>query len=234
MAEFIDNSIQACMWEDKCNISCNLFIQSSTTPGSCSYLVFLDNGIGMNTDGIQQFATFARAQCDRGQAPSAGNRAGKMFIGKFGVGAKQAGFYLGDRVILLSKPKDQVYRFCLDEHSSTSGSSASDSTANPFQGVVETFSISADDQPVLPLYGEEQEPLCYDKLQQLIKSHLASEHGTAIVIRLRKEIVNIFRQDSLKNLSINLKDIYHFHLNPNEIGFHDVATNSKFQRYGTI
>jgi hypothetical protein len=118
----------------------------------------------------------------------------------------------------------------MDEHASSS-SSESANAENPFEGVVETLNLSTT-VDLLSLNDGENVPMCFQKLQPLLKQHFQDcKNGSAIVIRLRKEILNIFRRDTLENLSKNLKDIYHFHLHPNAIAFTDVATNRRFQRY---
>ncbi len=236
VAEFVDNSIQACMWQDNCDIHCHIFVEASTTKESTSFVVILDNGIGMDTTGITNFATFAQNQSDRGQAPTAGTDAERMFIGKFGVGAKQAGFYLGNRITLLSKPKHstsrpdgEIYRFCLDEKKLAENGA----TGNAFEGVVETVNITSDrvGEWLPPELGETV-PMSHPQVEALVSNHLKQiESGTAIVIRLRQEIAAMFRKDMLINFSKQLKDIYHFHLKPDEVRFGDVANNSAFQRY---
>jgi hypothetical protein len=197
-----------------------VFIQHHATTGLQSYLAFLDNGSGMDVAGIEKFATLALSQKDRGQAPEIGTETGKMFIGKFGVGAKQAGFYLGDRMTLFSKPQRQdVYRFVMEvPPESDSTTSASASTITPFEGVVETLNLDALDQGhMLPLNETEKEPMCFCDMESVIKTHMKTcASGSAIVIRLHEKILKRFQNEiDLQNLSKSLKDIYHFHLNPN-------------------
>ncbi len=72
-----------------------------------------DNGTGMNTQQITQFATYSLDQESRGNAPSTNS----CDISLYGVGAKQGGFYLGDRLHIFTKnAKDErILEFCLDE-----------------------------------------------------------------------------------------------------------------------
>ena len=63
-------------------------------------MVIFDNGCGMDGDGLRDFATYSLDQETRGNRASASN---KSFISKFGVGAKQAGFFLGDSIQVFTK-----------------------------------------------------------------------------------------------------------------------------------
>ena len=115
IAEFIDNSIQATDANDhgsKRNVDVSFYLDAQKPNSGLSYIAITDNGCGMDTDKITKFATFALSQKDRGHVVESG----KSMIGKFGVGAKQAGFYLGDRISVITKSKGDtnVNEFTLD------------------------------------------------------------------------------------------------------------------------
>ena len=104
LTEFIDNSIQATDANDngsKRNVDVSFYLDAQKPNSGLSYIAITDNGCGMDTDKITKFATFALSQKDRGHVVESG----KSMIGKFGVGAKQAGFYLGDRISVITKSK---------------------------------------------------------------------------------------------------------------------------------
>jgi hypothetical protein len=232
IAEFVDNSIQACMNEESCKISCQLFIPSAKV-SSDSYLVVLDNGKGMDLSGIREFATYSRTQAKRGHAPLAGTMFGKMFIGKFGVGAKQAGFYLGDSITVLSKSmldsSGKILRFCLNEVADvgSSATAAAIEETNPFQGVVEVLDQS---EPMLPFSPDCSMPAYCEEMCNRIKRHFQEyQHGTVVVVKLLPVIVAAFRNDTAEELSKKLKDIYHFHLKQT-VRFQDTANNAKFRQ----
>ena len=91
MAEFVDNSIQATHVHTgsgvKRAVDVSFYVDTQRPDGDSSYVAITDNGIGMDKAKIQQFATFALSQSDRGFTVEAG----KSMISKFGVGAKNAG-----------------------------------------------------------------------------------------------------------------------------------------------
>ncbi len=71
-----------------------------------------DNGKGMSELDIMQFATFSLDVESRGNYDS-----NSLGISKFGVGAKHAGFYLGDSIRVLTKTKecDRILEFSLED-----------------------------------------------------------------------------------------------------------------------
>jgi hypothetical protein len=216
IAELVDNSIQACMDEESCKISCHLFVPTGTSCQQHSYLVLLDNGKGMNINDIREFATFSRSQEIRKQSPTTGTTSGRMFIGKFGVGAKQAGFFLGDSITVLSKPKTdesrKILRFCLNEKPDVTSSTTAAAVEefNPYQGVVEALDPSA---PLLSYYVDSRMPEYFQEMHGQIQNHFQEhKHGNVIVVRLLSDITNKFQVVAAEALAKQLKDIYHFHL----------------------
>lgn len=99
LAEFVDNSIQACR-EKKVlrDIHIEFFLRQYTA-NTPSFLCIADNGCGMNQDELKAFATFSLDRKTRGF----GDERDPSGISKFGVGAKQAGFFLGDRLRVITK-----------------------------------------------------------------------------------------------------------------------------------
>jgi hypothetical protein len=194
--------------------------------------VVSDNGKGMDIDGIREFATFARAPASRGQLPGARTVSGRVFIGKFGVGAKQAGFYLGNSITVLSRPKmDQsgdIYRFSLVNEDIVDRSTASAAHLNPFQGVVEFLNPSL--EPLLSFSSESSVPQHCEEMHNCIKRHFREwHHGTVIIVKLLPDIVTAFQTDTAEKFSKTLKDIYHFHLKQT-IRFQDPVSDEKFRQ----
>ncbi|KAK2571643.1 Structural maintenance of chromosomes flexible hinge domain-containing protein 1 [Acropora cervicornis] len=105
-AEFIDNSIQATSMNNTKDmdrvIEVHVFLKDNL-------LVVFDNGEGMTYEGLKAFATYFLSQADRGlEREEVDLTPGYLdgAISKFGVGATQAGFYLGDRIKVITK-KDE-------------------------------------------------------------------------------------------------------------------------------
>ena len=112
LAEFIDNSIQATSRPFLPIISRNIQIKVFLSLG---YIVISDNGCGMDLFDLKVFATYSLDQEDRLQQPKPGDTS---FISKFGVGAKEAGFYLANRIRIISNKSlapGLVYDYCMDE-----------------------------------------------------------------------------------------------------------------------
>ena len=98
LAEFIDNSIQACQGQKdirKIDLGLDLNFHGDAE----SYISILDNGEGMNAKTLADFAVYGLDKESRGLNPSSEIASN---ISKFGVGAKQAGFYLGTRIHVLT------------------------------------------------------------------------------------------------------------------------------------
>ena len=112
LAELIDNSIEATALrhglemnkERKVTVDC-LFtptiVSGKNEKKVGGYLVVCDNGGGMNEVSLTRFATYALSKEVRGET---GATSESSSIGKYGVGAKQSAFWLGDRIHILTKP----------------------------------------------------------------------------------------------------------------------------------
>jgi len=102
IAEFIDNSIQSTAQEEIRQITVSVALQSISLGG---HVVISDNGVGMGIDELTQFATFSLDQDARGNKPNASDQS---MISKYGVGAKQGGFFLGSKLhIVTTKSKER-------------------------------------------------------------------------------------------------------------------------------
>jgi hypothetical protein len=111
----VDNSIQACR-DNETSRNIEVSLELNFYDESPSFITVVDNGVGMTTDAIKTFATYAYGQEARADAVSSSNTSN---ISKFGVGAKQAGFYLGERIHLVTRPRgrdpNQIMDFVMSE-----------------------------------------------------------------------------------------------------------------------
>jgi hypothetical protein len=116
--EFFDNSVQyACEGNDGSDRpSIRLVLSIDGEDTAKHFAAVCDNGCGMNREKLQHFLTYFKTQDDRGLAPAAaGDQIGismsEHFLGKFGIGAKEAAFYLADGVDVITKvPGDELVR----------------------------------------------------------------------------------------------------------------------------
>ena len=110
IAEFIDNSLQATQHNSE-RRTIRIYLDLNFYSGS-SYLAICDNGRGMNERDIMRFARYCdpkEYEDDAAQNPTN--------ISRFGVGSKEAGFFLGDRLHVLTKSQelDEAIELVLDE-----------------------------------------------------------------------------------------------------------------------
>lgn len=205
VAEFIDNSIQACAADSfESIIYVGIFVQSSR-----GFLVIADHGQGMNEAGLKNFATFALSKEFRGEKPKDDTE--RTFIGKFGVGAKQGGFFLGDRIRALTRSSaaeagDGWLCFTLDAEELIQRQR---NNQNVYEGEIVSFSSAEE-----VLARDELE--CADLVRH-VNAHVAhvSGHGAIFVIRMKPSVVDYFRRSqNCQEFERQLADIHYFHLHP--------------------
>ncbi len=142
----------------------------------------------------------------------------KSLLSKFGVGAKQAGFYLGERlrVITLQKDsvasKDAVKEFCLDELELDEKFSKNGNDANLYSGKIYSRPVGE-----VELHASEDEKTFQDLIIKL-KEHevnFMNSNFTIIVIKLRPEIIiKLLNEIEIESLARNMAQIYYFYLHP--------------------
>lgn len=203
LAEFVDNSLQAmhssrgeCATMSKRLIDIKVFFDENS-------ITIADNGEGMDKEKIREFATFALEQDMR-------ESTGRDFISKFGVGAKQAGFYIGDKIsIITRKHNGKILEFVIDE-------ARLDRRSRENNASVFRDSIVARDEP---LEITDETP----KMQQYISNfEKMNRHFTVIVLHMRPHIaISLKRSTDISvSLSQELASIYHFHLHPEDLPNH--------------
>ena len=228
LAEFIDNSIQACQGRvEQRKIEVGLDIDDNMEKDS--YLSILDNGEGMDRKTLAEFAVYSLDKESRMLNPSKDNSSN---ISKFGVGAKQAGFYLGTRIHVLTTTSgsSKILELILDKNE----------IEERFFNDEDVYKGHISSHDVLPLttskstdnnIGDiEMDGQINGRLQnlvnELIRRNIQINDGqdqyestfTLITVRLRDEIKRkLHREESYKNLPTQLADIYHFHLHPENL-----------------
>lgn len=163
----------------------------------------------MNEAGLKNFATFALSKEFRGEKPK--DETERTFIGKFGVGAKQGGFFLGDRIRVLTRSStaehgDNWLCFTLDAEELIQRQR---NNQNVYEGEILSFSTAEE-----VLARDELE--CADLVRH-VNSHIAHEscHGAVFVIRMKPSVVDYFRRShNCHEFERQLADIHYFHLHP--------------------
>jgi hypothetical protein len=208
LAEFVDNSIQACEKESTArNIEVSFFL-NSYQDRKTGYIAISDNGSGMTEEAIKEFATFSLDKVTKGFTK---DDIRQSSIGKFGVGAKQAGFYFGDRVRVVTKCNDnpKVMEFTLDRDEFQR---KSNNKTDVYSGFIKVRSVG--DRSTVP--GDEE---MVGVLQEALIEHEEKyENFTIIVIKMHPEMVRrMIDGNRYENLPQELAEIYHFHLHPEHL-----------------
>ena len=227
LAEFVDNSLQAMHYNvhppgaDEQGPTAIRLIEIKVFFDERS-IVIADNGEGMDQQKLTEYATFALEQDMRGTT-------GKEFISKFGVGAKQAGFYIGDRIAIKTRKRNQpILEFVIDE-------------ARLEQRAQEKGAVFRDSIVIREEPDPESEGL--SPMEKYIARHQREHsHFTVIILRMRPHVESSMRRnpDIAESLSKDLADIYHFHLHPNDLPnslvrserFHDLYHSATASRGG--
>ena len=225
LAEFVDNSIQATNANDdgiSRDVDVSFYIDAQRPDSELSYVTITDNGCGMDVEKIQNFATFALSQKDRGHIVESG----KSMIGKFGVGAKQAGFYLGDRISIITKVCDSeyVHEFTLDKKDFEEKAERGDQV---FRGEIYSRRVDGHSH-ILSTLGQDS----------LIMSNRARDYERSqqqfciILIRLQTPTVaSMSDRRSLDQLESDLANIYHFYLHPEHLPNNLITRSGYFSRH---
>jgi structural maintenance of chromosomes flexible hinge domain-containing protein 1 len=218
-AEFVDNSIQATQGKQATDARIiNLGLDINFHGDAHSYLSILDNGEGMSRQTLADFAVYSLDKESRGLDPSNENASN---ISKFGVGAKQAGFYLGTRIHVLTSAsgsskilelildKDTIEkRFHNNEDVYSGHISSHDAEASS--------SSSGADFQTEGKYNPRLQKVANSLFEQTRQQPASS--FTLITVQLRKTIRReLHRDESFKSLPTQMADIYHFHLHPDHL-----------------
>jgi hypothetical protein len=222
MAEFIDNSIQACKDTIKPEIDIHFFSNKVYMTGEheTGYLMIADNGCGMTIKDMQSFATYSRGVEERGVKTSDRN---SQFLSLYGVGAKNAAFHLSDRMIVLTKTKDSpnCHRVILDRYEMLDRVKTG---RDPFEYRFEK-SIAKDQ-----LLPDEDKSLAIPQLQEKIQEHIAKNASsfTMILLKLKSSKAKSDHTHNRRNAKVCetlyanvastvkiLGEIYFFHMHPN-------------------
>lgn len=180
-----------------------------------------------------------------GRRATAGDQ---RFIGKFGVGAKQGGFFLGDSIKIFTKEDttSQILELTLDVRKFNEKYGNGE---NPYEEDVRRHSTL---DTITDLSGSSQTK--FSNMESNIRKHISrNNHFTIVIIELNHETITrlltrnryetffcqIFQFLTFSSIFVRyldlkteLADIYHFHLHP-ENKPSVLASHSKFQPKST-
>jgi hypothetical protein len=112
IGEFVDNSLQATQ-DNLLQRNIQIHLDLNFYSGS-SYLIIADDGKGMTVEELKRFARYSDAK-----EYSSNSQENPTNISMFGVGSKEAGFYLGERLHVVtnsSQLNDKYLELVLDEN----------------------------------------------------------------------------------------------------------------------
>lgn len=209
IAEFVDNSLEACGKHVTPGlVQVSLFLDSKNNKDGkkTAFLCISDNGVGMDTPNIKEFATLALDHAARGL-----ENTGRAAIGMFGVGAKQAGSYLGNRTRLVTKRLDdeRVLEFVIDK----------EKLEHRYKNGQEVYKEKVRSRPVSNTSLVPDDERAIKQMQEMLAAH-EKEHlsFTYVIIRLHHEIIEqLLKEKRYNNIANELSEIYHFHLHPEHL-----------------
>lgn len=221
IAEFVDNSIQATESQPLLREIHVSFFLNREVNNESGYVAISDNGVGMTKATIEQFATYA---LDRETRNLSSEDGGRSSIGKFGVGAKQAGFYIGNRLRVITKRADnpKVLEFVLDREVLDERYKNHEDV---YTGVISTREVGDNS-----LFAPDE--IAVSPMQVALREHEENNKNfTIIVIRMHRDIVTqMLNNDRYNVLPNELAEIYHFHLHPEHSPKEIVALFPKSER----
>jgi hypothetical protein len=187
------------------------------------FAMIADRGAGMNIDELKDYCTFAKPPELRGSGVETHSGWSNKFhskLSKFGRGAKHGGFYLGDRITVITKKAGEpvIRELSLSEAEMAERSRLHGSAA-AYDNVIKQ---GREPGKVSSLLENETE---FAKLIEDITEHekqsSQEELGfTMTVISLKEDIVRRLTTDNYKEvqqLRIELAEIYHFYLHPEHL-----------------
>lgn len=139
------------------------------------------------------------------------NRPGEndtSFISKFGVGIKQAGFFLGDRIRCLTKMKHltqtHVFQLSKEEFKKRARSQL-----NVYEAAIKRR------EPGGSQYTPDDEKYLGFLMDEIKQHELSHESFTIFILKLNQPIAKkILEDNKYRKLPMELAEIYHFHLHP--------------------
>lgn len=270
LAEFIDNSVQACRNNEEKLINIGFISTKAKHVLDSTYITIGDNGMllqiyifivhrcdycrsvflstinkcsigfGMTQQDVMNFARYALDQetkaADGIHSSYTDGGVGNHSISKFGVGAKEAGFFLGDRMTVVSKNRDVDYicELTLDEKEYEQRYKNQQSVYGGKLHKANSVEALLYPQRGADYSSASQASSETEELKTIIKAHCAvnPDQFTMIIIRVRPNLVPQLMQKELK-ICLELAAINYFVLHP-EHKPNVVISERKYQNPGLL
>ena len=247
-SEFVDNSLQAYLdtgllsttRPDAKLVELSLFLNQIKMThdkfnDSNSYMVIADKGCGMDEEKLKNFATYSLDKETR--------KENDEFISKFGVGAKQSGFYLGENLHVLTSSKkdsDKVLEMKLDANVFEERYQQNEKV---FEAKINTRDVSQQNGSFnvgecvagYNLKGDYNSFYSNPSLSKSMIEYIRDfetthgDHFTVIVIKLKEKIVrSLLDNDRYTELPYDFGHIYHFYLHPEHLP-HNIVKEKRFE-----
>lgn len=226
LAELIDNSIEACSAELSTYVRVSLHLNTKEQSG---YVVVYDNGKGMNKQELIYFATHSMDHEARdvvnklqGREATLRNDSNRRFISKFGVGAKQAGFHLGDCIRVITKRKvsgsTSTEAIPLDEvrEATFDAKELAQNFADHGKAIYKSQFKLRDVMEAERYSSVDQINDFPDMLQEINEFEDTYRNNfTIMVIRLKEEHAKkMLKADKRHDVMVDIHNTYYFHLHP--------------------
>ena len=221
VAELVDNSVEALVDESQARrVDVMVYLDrrdvqssGSESDGSGSFLVVFDNGCGMDEATTEDFSRYAYNKRDRGftvPATSSVASSSGVNISRYGVGATDAGLYLGNRMRLLTKTKntDVVIELVMDSMSMHTAAKAKDWSQ---QYHFPRYKRGLNPAIAAEKYGPE---LDCPFVRNIIAAETFEKSYTAVIMRLKRKHVARLLDDEGAGLVRDLAHIHHLFLRP--------------------
>lgn len=206
MAELVDNSIQACFNAVQDSHEVHISVHLSLTDG---FVVVYDNGCGMTPALLNEFAihSFSKEDRDKEKGQTYPN---PVKISKFGVGAKNGGFFLGDRLRVVTKVRDdsRVFVFEMNEKETNAKFEQGQRGIGIYSGTI--FPRRRED---VSSHASETEKIFDGLMEEFHEHEVKNDQFTYVVIHLRDSTLYQLSHQFLETYQ-QLADTYHFYIHP--------------------
>eukprot|EP01083_Nonionella_stella_P250951 866382_1 len=208
--EIIDNMISATKSNHRLGLERKIDIYIVPEKDAMS-VCFWDNGVGMNADKLRSFCEFAKPPDSRDDPPctfqpTAYDHYINSNISMFGVGGKQASFFIGDRLTVVTKQRGGhvvEISMCKDEMHSRRDLEQD----NIFESKMCGRPAGCLKSSMLPSLGLSQKTI-----ESLVLEETKNDQFTMIIISQVKSEHMGYLKDEFNNLCREISMVYHYYL----------------------